>query len=75
MSGAPLTARDLSISPSAGAYNIELEFEHKARNLVLLGWDDERSTQWGSCSEVAAAVRREEENVPEGPAWTSQTQK
>lgn len=33
----------LSILPSLGAYNIELEFE-QVRNLVLLGWDDEHNT-------------------------------
>lgn len=34
----------LSILPSVGAHNIELEFEQKVRNLVLLRWDDEHNT-------------------------------
>lgn len=37
----------MSISLLVEAHNIELEFEHKVRNLVfLLGWDGEHSTQW-----------------------------
>lgn len=40
-------SQGLSISLLVEAHNIELEFEHKVRNLVFfLGWDGEHSTQW-----------------------------
>lgn len=49
VSGAMLTARGLSISPSVEAHDIE--FEHKGKSLLLLEWDGQHAAHIGGfCS-------------------------